>query len=85
VLYHGYAERHVYCMGAVLLDRNDPTKVLRRPAEPILVPEETWEIKIRGDVPNVVFGCANPVVNGEVYLYLRRCGPGDRPSDRAAG
>ena len=27
----------------------------------------TWEIK--GDVPNVVFGTANPVVDGIVYLY----------------
>jgi len=67
VLYHGYDERHVYCMGAALLDLNDPSRVLRRPVEPILAPAETWEI--RGDVPNVVFGCANPVVNGEVYLY----------------
>lgn len=67
VLYHGYNERHIYCMGAALLDQNDPTRVLKRPAEPILVPEETWEI--RGDVPNVVFGCANPVVDGEIYLY----------------
>ncbi|MBS3966312.1 MAG: glycosidase [Truepera sp.] len=67
VLYHGYDERHVYCMGAALLDLNDPSRVLKRPTEPILVPEETWEI--RGDVPNVVFGCANPVIAGEVYLY----------------
>lgn len=67
VLYHGYNERHIYCMGAALLDQNDPTRVLKRPAEPILVPEETWEI--RGDVPNVVFGCANPVIDGEIYLY----------------
>lgn len=67
VLYHGYDEAHVYCMGAALLDLEDPTVVLKRPAEPILVPEETWEIK--GDVPNVVFGCANPVHDGTVYLY----------------
>lgn len=67
VLYHGYDERHVYCMGAALLDRDDPMQVLKRPEAPVLVPEETWEIK--GDVPNVVFGCANPVVDGVVYLY----------------
>ncbi|MEP7357903.1 MAG: glycosidase, partial [Anaerolineales bacterium] len=34
---------------------------------PIFEPEEIWELK--GDVPNVVFSCANPVVNGEVYVY----------------
>ena len=26
-----------------------------------------WEL--RGDVPNVVFSCANPVVDGTVYFY----------------
>lgn len=67
VLYHGYDEDHIYCMGTALLDLEDPTVVLKRPTEPILVPEETWEIK--GDVPNVVFGCANPVHDGTVYLY----------------
>jgi predicted GH43/DUF377 family glycosyl hydrolase len=30
-------------------------------------PAEIWEQK--GDVPNVVFSCANPVVNGTMYLY----------------
>lgn len=67
VLYHGYDESHVYCMGTALLDLEDPTKVLKRPRTAILAPQETWEIK--GDVPNVVFGTANPVVDGQVYLY----------------
>ncbi|HEX7001417.1 MAG TPA: glycosidase [Trueperaceae bacterium] len=67
VIYHGYDESHVYCMGTALLDLADPTKVLKRPQTAVLVPEETWEIK--GDVPNVVFGTANPVVDGVVYLY----------------
>jgi predicted GH43/DUF377 family glycosyl hydrolase len=67
ILYHGYDERHVYCMGTALLALDDPARVLKRPLEPVLVPQETWEIK--GDVPNVVFGSANPVYEGEVYLY----------------
>ena len=67
VLYHGYDERHVYCMGAALLELDDPRRVLKRPRTSVLAPQETWEI--RGDVPNVVFGCANPVVDGVVYLY----------------
>ncbi len=67
VLYHGYDEAHVYCMGTALLDLEDPTRVLKRPKASILEPQETWEIK--GDVPQVVFGCANPVVDGTVYLY----------------
>jgi beta-1,2-mannobiose phosphorylase / 1,2-beta-oligomannan phosphorylase len=67
VLYHGYDERHTYCMGTALLALDDPRRVLARPREPILEPQETWEIK--GDVPNVVFGTANPVVDGTVHLY----------------
>lgn len=67
MLYHGYNEQHVYCMGAALLDLEDPRKVLKRPEASILEPQETWEIK--GDVPNVVFGCANPVKDGVVHLY----------------
>ena len=67
VLYHGYDDEHVYCMGVALLDKDDPTKVLKRPEASILEPRTAWEL--RGDVPNVVFGCANPVVDGTVYLY----------------
>jgi len=67
LLNHGYADDHVYHMGALLLDLNDPTQVVHRPAEPIFWPRELWEL--RGDVPNVVFSCANPVVDGTVYVY----------------
>lgn len=67
MLYHGYDDAHVYCMGVALLDKDDPTKVLKRPRASVLEPRTAWEL--RGDVPNVVFGCANPVVDGTVYLY----------------
>jgi len=66
-IYHAYDHDHVYRLGAVLLDRDDPARVLHRPPEPILWPEESWEL--RGDVPNVVFCAANPVVDGTVYVY----------------
>lgn len=64
---HGYDFDHVYRFGVVLLDLDDPTKVIRRPKEPIFWPEELWEI--RGDVPNVVFSNANPIVGDTVYVY----------------
>lgn len=67
ILNHGYNPDHVYRIGAVLLDLNDPTKVIRRPANPIFWPREIWEL--RGDVPNVVFSCANPVLDGKVYVF----------------
>lgn len=67
MIYHGYNEAHMYCLGTALLDKHEPWRVLRRPSESILEPQEPWELK--GDVPNVVFNCANPVVNGTVYVY----------------
>lgn len=67
LLNHGYDQDHVYQLGVILLDLDDPRKVIRRPREPIFWPEELWEL--RGDVPNVVFSCANPVVDDMVYVY----------------
>jgi predicted GH43/DUF377 family glycosyl hydrolase len=64
---HGYDPQRVYRLGVVLLDLDDPTQVIHRPKEPIFWPQELWEL--RGDVPNVVFSCANPVVANEVYVY----------------
>jgi len=67
LLYHGYDQDHVYRFGACLLDLEEPHRLIRRPRDPLFWPQELWEL--RGDVPNVVFSCANPVVNGTVYLF----------------
>ena len=67
VIYHAYDNDHVYRLSVALLDLEDPTRVINRPKEPILEPREPWEL--RGDVPNVVFSTANPVVEGTVYVY----------------
>ncbi len=66
-LYHGYDEQRVYRIGVCLLDLENLAIVINRPQEPILQPEEEWEA--HGDVPNVVFSAANPVVDGIVYVY----------------
>ncbi|HVN55143.1 MAG TPA: glycosidase [Anaerolineaceae bacterium] len=73
VIYHGYDFHHVYRLGACLLDLDNPNKVIARPSGFLLQPEEAWEIK--GDVASVVFSGANPVVDGQVYVYY---GGGDR-------
>jgi predicted GH43/DUF377 family glycosyl hydrolase len=67
MLYHAYDHQHVYRLGVCLLDLENPRRVIHRPREPIMEPQEAWEL--RGDVPNVVFSCANPVVEGTVYVY----------------
>jgi predicted GH43/DUF377 family glycosyl hydrolase len=64
---HAYDHNHIYRLGVVLLDLDDPCQVIRRPSEPIFWPQELWEL--RGDVPNVVFSNANPTVDGIVYVY----------------
>ncbi|MCI0397478.1 MAG: glycosidase [Chloroflexi bacterium] len=79
-IYHGYDEEHVYRFGLCLLDLDDPTRVIARPETPIFEPQELWEL--RGDVPNVVFSCANPVVDGTVYVFY---GGGDHVIGLATG
>ena len=66
-IYHGVDPDRVYRLGVVLLDREDPTKVLNWPVSPILEPEEPWEL--RGDVPNVVFTCGTAEVGNEYLVY----------------
>lgn len=67
MLYHAYNDDHIYRLGVCLLDLDDPSRVIHRPNDFIFEPQELWEM--RGDVPNVVFSCANPVVDGTVYVY----------------
>ena len=67
LLYHGTEAENTYRFGVCLLDLDRPEQVLRRPREPIFWPQELWELK--GDVPQVVFSGANPVVDGTVYVY----------------
>ena len=67
MLYHAYNDDHIYRLGVCLLDLENPTQVISRPKGFIFEPQELWEL--RGDVPNVVFSCANPVVDGTVYVY----------------
>lgn len=66
-LYHGATKDHRYCMGAVLLDLNDPTKVLARSEKPILEPEADYEVN--GFFGNVVFSCGALVEGDTVKMY----------------
>jgi len=67
LIYHGVDPDHVYRAGAVLLDLEEPWKVIARTPEPILEPEEPYEVE--GDVPNVVFP-EGAVVVGDQLLVL---------------
>lgn len=67
MLYHAYDQTHTYRLGVCLLDLENPSIMIHRPKDFIFEPREIWEL--RGDVPNVVFSCANLVVEDVVYVY----------------
>ncbi len=57
-IYHGvgrFKEKRIYALGVVLTSLDDPTKIIYRSKDPILEPEEYYELE--GWVPNVVFSC----------------------------
>jgi predicted GH43/DUF377 family glycosyl hydrolase len=56
-----------YAAGAMLLDADDPSRVLARTAEPILRPETAEERD--GTVPNVVFPTAIEEIDGVRYVF----------------
>ncbi|MHC4416378.1 MAG: glycoside hydrolase family 130 protein [Planctomycetota bacterium] len=62
---HGVGPMRRYAIGASLLDRDDPTKVLGRLAEPLLLPlaEER-----SGYVPNVVYSCGSMIHNDTLVI-----------------
>ena len=65
VLSHGVGAMRRYCIGAFLLDLQDPTRVLGRLASPLLVPEEDER---DGYVPNVLYTCGAMVHCGRVVI-----------------
>jgi predicted GH43/DUF377 family glycosyl hydrolase len=65
VLSHGVGPMRKYSIGAFLLDRNDPTKVIGRLPRPLLSPDETER---EGYVPNVVYSCGGLIHNGLLIL-----------------
>jgi predicted GH43/DUF377 family glycosyl hydrolase len=53
-----------YCIGAVLLDLEDPTRVIGRLREPLICPQG---VEREGYVPNVVYSCGS-LVHGETLV-----------------
>lgn len=66
-LYHGAANNHVYSTGAVLLDLDDPSKVIGRTTTPIFKPEMEYEQK--GFFGDVVFITGAVEKDEELYVY----------------
>jgi predicted GH43/DUF377 family glycosyl hydrolase len=62
---HGVGPMRRYCIGAMLLDLDKPTKVIGRLREPLLAPTEDER---EGYTPNVVYSCGSMVHRDRLFL-----------------
>ena len=65
VLTHGVGPMRQYCIGAILLDKENPSKIIGRIKEPLLTPNHEER---EGYVPNVVYSCGALIHNNELIL-----------------
>jgi predicted GH43/DUF377 family glycosyl hydrolase len=65
VLSHGVGPLRKYCIGAFLLDLDDPAKVIGRLREPLITPTEEER---EGYVPNVVYSCGALLHGGQLII-----------------
>lgn len=65
VITHGVGTFRQYALGALLLDRDDPSRVIGHLTEPLLSPQDDER---EGYVPNVVYSCGS-MIHGE-HLVL---------------
>ena len=76
--YHGVEETCpadrtvIYRMGAMMLDLEDPRKVIGRCPQPLMEPETYYE-RFGLYIPNVIFPTGAVVKDGLVYLYYGVC------------
>jgi len=70
-IYHGKGDGQVYSLFALLLDKNDPSKVLKRSMKPMIKPEEKYEKE--GFFGNVIFTNGLVEVGEDLYIYYGAC------------
>lgn len=67
MLYHAVGPDKYYRTGALLLDLNDPTKVLCRTPDWLMEPDQEWETE--GFYNGVAFPCGNVIKDNTLYVY----------------
>lgn len=85
-IYHGANEEHQYCLGAFLMDLNDPSIVTARTEAPVMVPLTTYELSgffghvvftnghiVDGDKLTVYYGAADEYVCGASFSINEIC------------
>jgi len=65
LLTHGVGPMREYSIGAMLLDLEDPSRVVGQLAEPLIVPTEEGR---EGYVPNVVYSCGALIHGGRLII-----------------
>lgn len=66
-IYHGADRNNRYCLGALLLDLDDPARVVARSEQPIMEPSQEYETN--GFFGNVIFSNGHYVDGDTIYLY----------------
>jgi len=66
-IYHGATKEHRYCLGAFLLDFEDPSKVIARSTKPIMEPTEPYETS--GFFGHVVFTNGHVTDGDQLTIY----------------
>lgn len=67
LIHHGVDKKKFYRLGYLITALDDPTRIIYRHPEPILEPEEDFELC--GSVPNVVFTCGAVLIGDTVFVY----------------
>lgn len=65
LLTHGVGPMRKYCIGAILLDLNDPSRIIGQLQQPLMSPNEEER---SGYVPNVVYSCGALIHNGWLVM-----------------
>jgi len=79
-IYHGANPEHQYCLGAFLMDLTDPSIIIARTLDPIMVPQENYELSgffgyvvftnghvVDGDRLTIYYGAADEFVCGAEF------------------
>jgi predicted GH43/DUF377 family glycosyl hydrolase len=65
IITHGVGPMRRYCLGASLLDLEDPSIEIGRLSEPLVIPNNDER---EGYVPNVLYSCGSIIHNGELII-----------------
>lgn len=66
-----FTDHKIFRVDAVLLDKMNPQKVIGQTMDPLLVPEEEYEIY--GQIPDVIFPSGAMIEEGQFYIYYGAC------------